>query len=464
MTAPIQIKIAEQIRDDYLAEVSANTGISDQNLGAVVRTKAFAAGMELDELYFQLYILQRAFYIRTATGNSLDLRGLDFGLTRLPARSSVGVARFTTSATTTIPPGTLISVPATPSSEAILFSTPLSGSYGTVGAGTVDVPIYALSPGTGGDVGASSITKIETSLSNVVSVTNPSNTSQGRNIEDDDAFRARILRHIAGLSKGTIPSIFNGTLDFEQQFLTLAEGIDASATEIPVNEDLNEVPLSIATVASIGLNNNTEIVTYAGIDTSTTPHKLTGVTRGTSSTTAVAHEVGTVASEYIPTGRGTSVKSASLKEIPCHVDVWIDDGTAAGASSELRALVEKRLRGDGTARDPGYKGGGITLDVHIASPVLVTVEATLAFDAGYDPVAVRPVVQSRIDTYLNGSDVNVDVLAYQMACLIMDTPGVTNILSLKLNGVTFDGALAGGVSIGLHQIARSSSAASHLIS
>jgi hypothetical protein len=214
----------------------------------------------------------------------------------------------------------------------------------------------------------------------------------------------------------------------------------------------------------VGISNNTEIISYKGIDTSKRPHRLIGVTRGESGTTAMEHKEGAQVTEYVPTGRGVSVKSLTLQESPCHAKVWIDDGTTQGASPELRSLVEKRLRGDRTVRDPGYKGGGIVLDVAVASIVQVNIEVGLIYEAGYDVATVRGRVQGQIDAFLNDSYVGEDVSAYQVACTILQVPGVANIVGLKLNSVAFDGRLLGGVAIGQHQVARSGGASTHLIS
>lgn len=463
MTAPIQLKTAEQIRDDILTEISTNTGIADQNLGSVTRTKAFAYASELDEYYFQLYKLNRAFYIKTATGDSLASRGSDFGLTRLPAVAAVGIARFTCSGDATIPNGTQISAPATTARDKILFETPSTGTYSRVGAGTIDVPITAVVAGSAGNLGASTITQLESSITNVTSVTNPSSTTLGAEEEDDDSFRERILRHIEGLSRCTIPSILNGAIDWQQQSLTLARAMDASQVYIEVEEDLTQVPISIASTGKLGINGNTEVVTYTGINTSVDPHQITGVTRAQEGTTAVAHEVGKAVTEYIPTGEGTSVTSATVVESSCHVDVYVDDGTASGPHSELVSLVQKRLRGDGTERDPGYKAGGITLTVTAVAPVTITITASLQYTAGYSASSVQTAVQTALDAWINAFKAGTDVLGYAVACTILDVDGVETITTLTVNGTAFTGAGTADVTISDTQVARSASAGSHTI-
>lgn len=454
MSTPVQIKTAEQVRDDILNEISAQTSINDQILGSNTRSLAFAVGLELDELYYQLWRAQRAAYIRTATGEALDDRGADFGLTRHPATYAVGVVRFTTADTTTITPGALVAAPATTARDKILYATPSTGSYGTVGAGTVDVPVTAEVAGEAANLGAGTVTVLETTISGVTAVTNPAAMTLGLPREDDDAFRDRILRHIEGLSRGTLPSILNGALDFERVTLTLHSALPSGQNYIEVVEDLTLHPLSIVGTGKLGINGNTEVVSYTGINTATSPHRITGVTRAQESTSDVDHEVGLEVVEYVPTGRGVRLTSASLVESSCHVDVYVDDGTSSGVHSELRSLVEKRLRGDGTERDPGYKGGGITLDVTVASPVTVSITAVLVVEAGYDSAEVIATVGSDLSLFLNGFKVGIDVYGYQVASRIMATEGVKSIFSLVIQGVTFDGTNAADVTISSSQVAR----------
>lgn len=462
MAAPTQIKVAEQIRDDILASIAADTGISDQNLGSNTRSTAYAVGSEIDEVYFQLWRLQRAFYIRTATGTALDSRGADYGLTRRAAQYAIGTARFTFTGagTHTVPNGALVSAPATTARDKIQFATPATGTYNRTGAGTIDVPITAVVAGAEGNLGSGTITQLDTTISGVTAVTNPSATTLGAPEETDDEFRARILRHIEGLSRCTVASILNGAIDFEQQTLTLAEAIDASATTIKVREDLTEIPLSIAATGKLGLNGNAEVVTYTGINTSSDPHQITGVTRAQEGTTAVAHEEGIAITEYIPTGEAVRVTSATAVETTAHVNVWIDDGTATGPDNELVDLVEKRLRGDGTERDPGYKAGGVTLDVYAVSIVSVNVVASVIVASGYnasDVVGASGTVNTAVTNFLNSLVVGQDVIGYQVACVITDLPGVETINSLSINGTAFDGTNAADVAISSSQAARSGS-------
>ena len=82
---PFTPRTFEQILDDMVAYMQANTSISDYNVGSVIRTILEAAALEDDEQYFQMVQLLDLFSFTTAAGEDLDRRLADFGLTRRAA-------------------------------------------------------------------------------------------------------------------------------------------------------------------------------------------------------------------------------------------------------------------------------------------------------------------------------------------------------------------------------------------
>ena len=452
MADPVQRKTAEQIRDDITAQIAAETGINDDVLGAVIRQSAYAVGMELDELYFQIWRAERATYIKKAYGQALDDRGADFGVTRRPARKAIGTARFTTTTAATIPIGTLISAPATTARDRIQFVTLAAIAAG--GAGTYDVAIESLLTGSEGNLANSAITQIDTAIAGVSAVTNPAATTLGRAVEDDDTYRERILATIDGLSKATIWAIRAEALNFELQTMTLKGGIDDTQTYLEIAEDLEQIPLSILFPGKIQIDN--EIIQYTGIDTSLDPQRITGLTRGVGASVAAAHSDGAIATEYVTTGRGTLVTALAIVEGLGVVSVYIDDGTTSGADSELVDLVGKRLKGDGTTRDPGVRPAGVALACYAATIVLVDVDVQIQSKFDYNHTEVAAAVATAITSFLNGRKPGQSLDAYAIACVIMDTPGVETIVAntLYIDNTLFDGSDAADVAIAATSVAR----------
>ena len=70
--------------------VRMNTILTDFEVGSTIRTIIEAAALEDDEQYFQMVQLLDAFRLSTATGEDLDDRVEEFGVTRLQAESSAG--------------------------------------------------------------------------------------------------------------------------------------------------------------------------------------------------------------------------------------------------------------------------------------------------------------------------------------------------------------------------------------
>lgn len=84
----------EQILDDMIAYVQANTIVSDFTVGSVARTILEAAALEDDEQYFQMVQLLDAFRISTSRGADLDRRLAEFGIARRAPTTATCRVRF----------------------------------------------------------------------------------------------------------------------------------------------------------------------------------------------------------------------------------------------------------------------------------------------------------------------------------------------------------------------------------
>lgn len=450
MMSIIQRKSAGAVRDDILTELAARLGITDANLGAAIRTIAYSFGVEVAAVYLQLYLAQKGYYIREATGEFLDKRASDFGLTRDAARKAIGHITYTGTPGSTISVGDQIQKPATAAVDAVIFEATEAGTV--PGGGSIELAVQALIAGEDGNVAAATITEQATSIAGVTSLSNTAQTRLGRAEEDDATLRARILRHIDGLSRGTVPAVRHGALDFRIQQLTLNGALSDSATEIPVDEDLNTIP--IATSGDMWLGS--ESISYSGIDISSTPHTLTGVTRGANGTAAAAQVDGTTIKEYVPAGESEYVQSASIVETSGQVDIYLDDGATTGISPELVALIEGRLNGDGTDRNPGSRAAGTLLYCHAASLTTISIVSAIVVAAGYTSADVITAAKDRVVRAINALAVGEDVYAYKVAAVIQETPGVQTLASLSINSTAFVGSNTADASISATAVARTS--------
>lgn len=142
-------------------------------------------------IQFNLQNLLQIFFVQTSYGQYLDYLGQVRGMTRLPATPSTGKVKFTGQLGTVINAGTRVSTQSSSNSSAIIFETTESGVINEQGGVTVSA--VCTEAGKIGNVPAGTIVLMVEPVEGVTSVTNPEPFTGGTDIENDDAFRERIL-------------------------------------------------------------------------------------------------------------------------------------------------------------------------------------------------------------------------------------------------------------------------------
>ena len=110
-----------------------------------------------------------------------------------------------------------------------------------------------------------------------------------------------------------------------------------------------------------------------------------------------------------------------------HLSLYIDDGTGS-ASTDLVDAVKSRIYGDGTATNPGKKGGGITMRIlaptKIATDVTIEVEDSgiIAFET------VENNVKLAITNYMNSLLIGEEFVLYKMIAAVMAVRGVNDVV------------------------------------
>jgi uncharacterized phage protein gp47/JayE len=180
----------------------------------------------------------------TSTGTDADSWAADFGFERegaVPSTGLVTFSRFTTTNQSVIPVGTTLqtadgsqsfTVPADPTNTA--FNEALNGFVMAATVATLNVTAVATTPGSGGNVLASTITSMGQGIPGVDTVTNAAAFTNGQDSESDPAFKARFVLYIAGLSQATKAAVASAIADVQQglQF-TLTEDFDYNGTYDP---------------------------------------------------------------------------------------------------------------------------------------------------------------------------------------------------------------------------------------
>jgi len=175
--------------------------ITDFNVGSVARTLVEAPAVEIDELYQQMFHgLKEA--IPVAVFSS-------FGFPLLEAEGGSGVVRFSTDVAATeqilVPAGTTVRV----SGGSYLYATQVDGII-AVGKTYVDVMVYCQSTGAATNCLSGTINELASNVSGIVSVSNPNDITNGRDIETDDQRKVRFQGYISTLPRGTVDAVAYG--------------------------------------------------------------------------------------------------------------------------------------------------------------------------------------------------------------------------------------------------------------
>lgn len=218
-----------EILERMQAEFETQAGFAADDASDIgIRLKVMAG--EIFNLYSGVEWLKRQTFPQTATGEFLDLHGEQKGLTRLTETPSTGVLTFgrekALNYALTIPKGTICALSEDPS---IRFLTTEEAEL-PASEFSVNVPAASENGGTIYNVAAGTITQMVTPPTGIETVTNSGAFTNGRDAEDDEAFRKRILYRFANPSNGTNKAFFT---NFALQY----DGIYSASTVVRSSEN-----------------------------------------------------------------------------------------------------------------------------------------------------------------------------------------------------------------------------------
>lgn len=220
----------------------------DKRQGSIIYDALAPFAAELAQAYISLDIFSEQTYLGTATGQNLDNRVADYGLTRIPATNSQRIATFVTADEEPVPMvidiGTRFSVPNEYGgyNYKVIESTSITGTYilecetaGTVGNEYTGVLLPLTSVN---NLGVATLTDVYIA---------------GEDVETDDSLRKRAIAKIS-------QTPFGGNVADYKQFVESQEGIGAclvipiwngggtvklviitSSYEIPTQAKINEI-------------------------------------------------------------------------------------------------------------------------------------------------------------------------------------------------------------------------------
>lgn len=159
----------------------------DKRQGSVTTDLLTPPAIELSLAYVNLDTVLRFGFADTTSGEYLDMRAGEYGLTRKPAIKATGKLKFTGPDGTEIPAGTLAS---TGGDAPVYFVTKTAV---TIAGGSVTADAEAQEAGADGNAGIGEITTMVGDLVGIVIVTNDVNFTGGVDEESDESLLARYL-------------------------------------------------------------------------------------------------------------------------------------------------------------------------------------------------------------------------------------------------------------------------------
>lgn len=129
----------------------------------------------------------------TSYGEYLDGHARGDALTRLEAEFATGTLEITGQANTTIPAGSLFSIPSVNNEPSVDYETTEEATIPDNGPATV--PIRCTKAGTVGNTPANTIIYVSSKLTGITAVTNPEELKDGVDEETDEKLIARILEY-----------------------------------------------------------------------------------------------------------------------------------------------------------------------------------------------------------------------------------------------------------------------------
>lgn len=233
------MKTAEELYQEMTEVFARQTGMEAVAGEAAVRMYALAA--QVYGLYAELDWTRKQCFPQTATGEALDKHGFLRGLTRQAATKAEGKLRFSVQVAAgedlPIPKGTVGLTAGQVAFETVEEAVLSAGSL------SVDVLAQAVEAGPSGNTAAGLIRTMSVAPVGIAACTNPAAFTGGREEEEDEAFRARILATYRQLPNGT------NAAAYAQQTLAV-EGVCA-VNVLPKKRGLGTVDVVITSAGGV---------------------------------------------------------------------------------------------------------------------------------------------------------------------------------------------------------------------
>lgn len=234
------MKSVEEIYQELMAQFCAKTGLSAPENGDLA-VRFYAVAAQLYTLYVQAEWTRMQCFPQTARGEYLDRHGALRGVTRREAEAAAGVMRFYVDGPREEPVAVEAGTVCMTAGQ-VRFVTTRAGEVET-GALYTDIPARAVEAGESGNVAAGTVLSMAVAPTAISACVNPEAFAGGRDREEDESLRARIMETYARLANGANAAYYKlAALSFDEV---------AAAHVIPRSRGVGTVDVVIATEAGV---------------------------------------------------------------------------------------------------------------------------------------------------------------------------------------------------------------------
>lgn len=355
----------------------------------------------------------------------LDDHGDGYGVPRNDPAYASGVLQLTGTPGAAIPAGLLVAVPASSAEQDPLEYVTQAG--GTLDAdGVLEVPVIATTAGAASNAPAGAIELLIATAENpapdVQSLTNPAPIANGTDVEEDPAYRARLLEVIElPVGAGNNASLRRAALDID--------GV-ADVEIIPQ-------PDGAGTVRMILAGTDGPLSAEAIADAQATIDPFTFTTELSADVTLPAASIPLVATDGLTPHHGIVLIDDQFIRYSTRTPTSLEGCEGGQGAIATGTAVHGLGSGEGAAA-PGEHVDVVSAQIVLFDATLV-LQPEVGWRVGGNPASsvrdAEPDVRAAVTAYVAQLGAGDDPIAARISAAAIGSPGIHDVLDVQLNGV-----------------------------
>lgn len=428
MSLPIKTK--EEIFDDMVAyAVSQGTPITDFGPGSIMGEFFRATAWKISEYYMDT---------RIEWENTLaEFIYTSFQFLRKQGSKATGIVVFSSATPVpfdvAIPIGTIVET-----DDGIQYQTTTAGTILTGFSASGNVTVEAMLTGVAGNVFASKVVNMVTTIGLVVASNNSNPTTGGTDQESDQELADRFAIFVSNLVRSNIQGLISGALsvagvknayivedlgEFATGFAVFtANPVFASPVVIPKGTRIKTASeiyfetVSDVTIPAMTADSPVVVIRARdrGLNGNVLANAINLIVDPVTHVTSVNNSLGTAGGTAGQLGR---------------ITLYVDDGSGtipAPVMTQVRLVIE----GNGTTTYPGYRPAGIVINYKTPFILPISYSQTIYYQDGANVTDLKNKIESAQTDYINTSRMGVDIVLSQ---LIKIAKSNIEVLDVKIN-------------------------------